>query len=678
MDTEAVPQPEAKGAAHSAIAALNGRGPTVPGRTVLARRTLLSTALFALLAVTFAGIIMPLSPIMPKSGLDSSWALGMSIAAQQGMVFGKDISFTFGPLAAIYTRLYNSNSFTTAFLLSGVIALSTAATIAAISRRRPLLLTAAIVMPVAIAVLFTDILFEFCTLTYYLMIRDVARTATTTSPWKRRAAAWGGAFPIGILPLVKGTFAISSVGFGLLSLILLIQRKLYAEAIGATVIFLGTIIALWMLSGQPLDLLPNYFLALQPIISGYTEAMAVPGPAWQIIIFVAICFIFISYLSVTPTLRLGSLRSWLDIFAILLFLFLPFKEGFVRHDGHALAASTALFLLPFAALVMVDISTWRQWLIGFALATAAFAGGIGIQGQYVGYSLSAALDRSKSLLQSVYPSAVTLAHRDLSRDYRVALDDIRGKYPIRMLAGTTDIYSWDQAQLIASGNAWNPRPILQSYSAYEPVLAEANKAHLEGKAAPDNIVFALQSIDRRLPAIDDGASWPDFMSLYELVDYDGTYAYLRRRDTGAVPLHQEPQAATVARLGDDFSLPTSQGIVFMRIVVRPTMLGQLARLLLKPTQLSITLTLSDGSKQSFRTISTMMESGFVISPLVRNTTDFMELVTGNLDSLKKAEVVTARIDAASPELPLWNQEFLVAATVLHPPLQPLPTSVAKR
>jgi hypothetical protein len=64
------------------------------------------TLLFVLM-ITVISVFVPFSPTMPTSGLDSSWMFGMNQATAQGLSFGKELIFTFGPYASIYTKMYH-------------------------------------------------------------------------------------------------------------------------------------------------------------------------------------------------------------------------------------------------------------------------------------------------------------------------------------------------------------------------------------------------------------------------------------------------------------------------------------------------------------------------------------------------------------------------------------------
>jgi len=49
---------------------------------------------------------MPLQPSYPVASLDSSWQYALNEAVARQLVFGRDIVFTFGPLASVYTGMY--------------------------------------------------------------------------------------------------------------------------------------------------------------------------------------------------------------------------------------------------------------------------------------------------------------------------------------------------------------------------------------------------------------------------------------------------------------------------------------------------------------------------------------------------------------------------------------------
>jgi len=101
------------------------------------------------------------------------------------------------------------------------------------------------------------------------------------------------------------------------------------------------------------------------------------------------------------------------------------------------------------------------------------------------------LENLKGTFRSAWNGALLRVSQEekLSDEYKASILQISKNYRLPLLEGTSDIYSYDQSYLIASGNRWNPRPIFQSYSAYTPSLAQLNKEHLLASNAPDHLFF---------------------------------------------------------------------------------------------------------------------------------------------------------------------------------------------
>src|SRR5215471_2375058 len=70
-------------------------------------RNLSEFGLWALLLITIISVFVPFSPIMPVEEIDHSWTLGINQAVAQGLAFGRDIIWNYGPYASILTREYH-------------------------------------------------------------------------------------------------------------------------------------------------------------------------------------------------------------------------------------------------------------------------------------------------------------------------------------------------------------------------------------------------------------------------------------------------------------------------------------------------------------------------------------------------------------------------------------------
>lgn len=609
--------------------------------------------LIALLIVSVV-IFVPLSPMMPWEGLDNSWIYGMNQALAQGLSFGKEIIFTFGPYASIYTRNYHPNTDQLMIWGSLFFALSLAIALYLNFRLTGWFFKLALLTVLSAVMYSRDALFFFYPMlvgvqVYHFTISLDAQKGLDISKIALIVALFA---PFGLLPLIKGSALIACVAISVLSIALLAKRKEWKLCLLIGAIPLLSLVIFWLLSGQPLQLLANYFIGLIPIVSGYTEAMAVNGDPREYILYA------VASATLIVILILETQGSTFDksivVLMFLCLLFLAFKAGFVRHDGHAIISGTMILL---GALLASTLFTTQGSLIVFFACFIAWGY---VDAKHVSTSTSSiAVNIIKTyvsawsgLKQRIYdPEALT-------RRFTVRVAELNQHGAIPRLNGSVDIYSYDQSKLIASGNKWNPRPVLQSYSVYTAKLAELNKLHLLSESRPDNIVFKVQPIDGRLPSLEDGASWPVLLSNYVPNSFSNDYLLLKNRASSH--LYEEPRkiGGGVYSLGEQINLPKADAPLFVKVEIRKSFLGNIVNTLFKPSQLFIKLTMQNGVIKNYRIIAGMSKSGFVISPLIENTEELGLLFSGshylNDKVVKSIEIFAPRFSF------LWKSFFEIS------------------
>jgi len=617
-------------------------------RAAVASRRFLALLLLA----TLVAVMVPLAPLMPTAGLDPSWRYAINQAVAQRLAFGSDVVFTFGPYGSVYTRMFHPA--TDGLMLGGSLFLAVGywacllVLMRSAGRLWPLLfcgvLAGFVVLPDPL--LFSQPLLVGLATYRLVFTSDRAVLDRRWSPWLVALVF----APFGLLPLVKGSTVVPCAAIGGVCVAAFVAHRRLAAAVACVAAPLLALVGCWLAAGQALAALPGYLLGMAPIVSGYTEAMAVDGNRTDIWIFLAA--------SAMVLLTIVSRRSpvrWARAFLLLVFplyLFITFKAGFVRHDGHAVIAGTgivfAAFALPFAfssratpLVIALALCAWwqvdRQWV---KTTPRGFADGV----------------------VATYANAWHgFRHREAgdgwpASEYRTAVASLRAQARFPVLAGTSDIYPFDQAWLLASGNTWSPRTVLQSYSAYTPALAEADRRFLLGPRAPHNIFFSVQPLDERLPSLDDGASWPVLLQRYAPVQMRNGFVVLKK-DPHAGPF-VEPRAIARGhyRFGERIALPSSDRPLFAQIAFRPTLAGSVAALVYKPSQLQIQLELADGSTRPFRMVAGMARSGFVVSPLVESTAQFARLY-GKPAARDGRRVVAMRMYSPGRSSRFWQDAF---------------------
>lgn len=506
----------------------------------------------------------------------------------------------------------------------------------------------------------------------FLMV-CVRVTLPETHRWKLRGN-WQLALSLGLMTLALSVTALVKVSFaamfvlvgGLGWALLLRWRPRWALLFAA--VFVGGLVGFWLAAHQPLWALLGFFVAQMPIVSGYSDAMSLTGSSSDLIWYGtnASLMLFASLLLVAPG---AGLPGKVFCLGLALSLFLVFKAAFVRHDSHALIAADFVLLvsflfatsLPHFAAAIIIASSIAAWLP----TTEHY---LGIKG----HKLIASIENSLTFRQVLEGLRARLSvGPDLRQQFETARGKIRQGNPLPRINGSADIYPMRQDILLANGLQWSPRPIVQSYSAYEPKLTDINANHLSGSSAPSHIFFDVSPIDGRLATLEDSKSWPLLLTRYRLVGRAEHFLLLDRNPGAADAPAMEDISASRQKLGHPLELPKVNDAIWADINVRPTLLGRIVGALFKLPQLHILFRYADGHTETFRYVAAMGRSGFIISPVIHDTFDFAALLTqGREQYFIGARPVSVEITGERGTRLFWDRAFEVHLRRIELPVQP--------
>lgn len=613
----------------------------------------LNWGLQALMLITVVCIFVPFSPSMPGEGLDPSWVFGMNQAVAQGLAFGREMVFTFGPYASIYTKTYHPA--TDHIMLAGslYLGLSYGLAVFLVTRNSKWYLLAALWVVLAGLMHSRDaLLFSYPLLIVFFCYQSINTNEKVNFGTNFTLVLTVILFlPFGFLPLIKGTLLILCGAVAILCVALFASNRRWGQALAAAASPIAAILFFWGVSGQSALNLPSYFISMAPIVSGYTEAMSTSGIKREIVLYLVATFVLLIAILREDSVSIKS-RAFI-FFAFIVYLFLAFKGGFIRHDGHAILSGESILI---ASLLFAFGFHSRQ--MPFILFVSVFAW-MYIDSHYIktstesifrniGYTYSSAWSGVKNRLSK---------NEWLENEFNNTIKRLSDKAKFPLFEGTTDIYSYNQSYLIASGNNWNPRPILQSYSVYTPSLALTNKNHLLGEKAPDNVIFKVEPIDGRIPSIEDGASWPVLLTHYQPSVLENDFLYLHKNQSTAKVSEGSLIGKGSYSFGHSVSVPSDSDPIFAEISIKQSMLGKLASIFYKPSHLQISLNLENGTTKTYRIISGMAKSGLLISPLIENTTEFSFLY-GDVGYLSDKKVKSFSIAPVSNKRQ-WEQTYEV-------------------
>ncbi len=597
-----------------------------------------------LLAVRALGLP---EPRMPALTVDPSYQVALNRAFLDGLQFGRDIVFTFGPLGFLHVPMFDPALQGLQVVFGVLLGTVVGANLVVLSRQAGR--TAWLVLapaPLALLLMIHDPdgrLFVACGL-----IGLVALSG------RRVAPAWlllGDVALLAVIALIKFTFFLLASGIVIVMAAADLARGRRAGAV-VPVAYAAMVCALWVAAGQEVAAFPEFVRGGLEIARTYSEAMAVPGPALEPLLF----------LTAAASLAAAVLRTerpdgvWRGVPHVVVLgavLFLLFKSGFTRHLYHRETAVTGIAAL---ALVYASASWGRgdrivRVLCGAALVAATLGLGVSPHASIYAAKLTPAGLGHAFGGNAWRVEEVVRGWEDSRRRWTATRTRLAREHPLPVVAtGTVDVLSDGQAMLLAhDGVTWRPRPTFQPYQATSTALQERNAEGLRRRGA-DVLLADLDTIDGRWPMLDLGRSLPELLRWYDVTPLATEFLVLTRR---AAPrtVTLAPLGSVTVPLGGSVRLPdVSRGRpLWATVEVEPTWLGRLAAVVFRVPEVALEVTLVGGETRRHRLVPAMARSGFLLSPLVEHPNALGELFSWDRTRLLGSFVVTAmRIVPAAP------------------------------
>ena len=417
-----------------------------------------------------------------------------------------------------------------------------------------------------------------------------------------------------------------------------------SKKIFATPLFIVWLILLWVIIGQPIENFPIFIKSSLEIMSGYNDAM-ISGNSFPLYNFAIVIVLII--LTIFHTVKFafkkfdGNFSKAILLLSILAPLFVAFKFGFVRHDNAHV--DRCLFIMIIINAFMA-ISIYKETLTNFMINKKI---------KYTALVFNIIILISLSYL--VYPKieesslAVTGNMNEQIDQTKQSVAFYQGMFDNE----TIDSYPFYQGTLIASDLNYKPRPVIQSYSAYTKELRELNSNHLLSDNAPENILFAIDEIDNRLPTMMDSPSWIHILNRYDLV---GSFnkinileLHFKKKDKDKFDnLTFKEISSKEYAFNETIEVPKNNSPIFVSMKLKKTAFGKLISFLFRGQLYKMSLTVTGGETLYFRVIAGMIETPVLLSPLVDSTESFLDFYNNeNLNSVSNFSI--------APEFPILTK-----------------------
>lgn len=566
--------------------------------------------------VEFAGfLLLWLACLQPPRtlapGLDASWQLMLDFAHDHGLRFGTDLLPTMGPAGFLIAPAPAVHHLTARFawMLLGNAALAgvlwnLGRRLAGFRRGVYYVVLLTLVAP------FPEVLHGVAILALGLaLLREEVHT--------RVLRATGLAAFLGFLALFKFThFTLTTavVGFALWAA--------FRRDGARSVLLLGTgyaagVLGGWHLLGQPFAQLLPFLRHSAEISRGYVDAMSLaesPAMFWTGLAALGLgaWYVWLYWRTERDRAVASAAAGMLAATA-----FINWKHGFVRADAHVLAhfLSCLFPAVAFPALLRETPSPGRRRL---TLALAA----VSVAGVWQGYApaLTEALaglnhrvvENLAVLAELRHPSAYARAARDAFAEFGAA----RTLPRITPLAGAepVDVLGNEQSIAMLSPLHYTPRPVFQGYYAFTPALGRLNEEFYASDRGPRFVLQKFQTIDDRVPTLDDARVLAQVFTHYALVAEEHDWL-LWERVSRPTALRTQPLATAATGFGRAVPVPASDtGALWVRIDVRPSLLGRIRALFYKPPALALTVVDAAGAARTFRLVREMGADGFLLQP----------------------------------------------------------------
>ena len=178
--------------------------------------------------------------------------------------------------------------------------------------------------------------------------------------------------------------------------------------------------------------------------------------------------------------------------------------------------------------------------------------------------------------------------------------------------GSVDVIPWEIATVYANNLAYAPRPVIQSYSAYDGYLDAKNAAKYASDSGPDFVLYSPGDIDDRHLFFTESQTKLALLANYEIASRSDKLLLLRRLPT-SLPITEVKTVSGQTTLGEVLSIENTAQLQMMTANIEYSLLGKLVRFLYQPAKLKVRIEFPNGETRDYRAIPTILSGGVLIN-----------------------------------------------------------------
>lgn len=559
----------------------------------------------------------------PEAGLDNSWRIALSLAKQAQFTWGKDIIFTYGPLGIWFHRLTIFSS-EWGIVVSDLFIYTTICLMIFHSTRH-----------------FTKIYHFIIHFILWVFIQEM--TGEWEHFWFFFTCIYWGAVSLNqtnnrrviilysIFLAIINYFIKANYGIiGILFSVVLICYLTFTKRLKVTefISFILIIVVFTIAFAQLLhtDII-DYTLSNLYIISGYNESMAVlPLFKWKIVISIYIVGGLMCLCTVVYGITLISNYKQVDyhkldnLFLLGTSLGLAFvltKYSLVRADDGHITSFVKLISLPLF-LVIYFIKQYKIRFIYIGLILLNFASYLlfyqetfGRISYYYPFSFVGRLH----VLKNYVKEAIDGHHFTNKPNLPSEIREMIGKQTVDVVPTEISLVYFNQLN-------YNPRPVIQSYQAYNEYLDLKNRAKYLSNNRPDWIIYQVGTLDNKYAWGEETQTLLAMIQGYHLEKEWKNYLFLKK-NTQIKKITLVKRVKQEAYTNSIIPIDTTQNKQLLHLIKIDTKLnlyGKFLKIIFQAPELSLTM-YAQNSSYSNRAIPIHLSKGILINTRVDNNQD---------------------------------------------------------
>jgi len=580
-----------------------------------------------LLVISFPGDFNAIRP-----GLDASWEFAINCIPGSGYLFGRDLVHTMGPLGFLIHPLNVGSNLVYATIVR-LAAHAVFGAVLLVHARRANTVWPLLVFAIGYAIALVIVVrIEF---SYSLLVLEILLFGASL---QSRTLWWIAA------PLIGGLAAallMMKPGVGISALAILVSATalwLLAKPVGSRTILAVAggsyglvLVLLAAVCVHSAGYFVAYFRGSMQIADEFPVAQSLFGPRRHAVLAVLSLGVYAG-LVVALYLQRSRLRYIAPVFA--LSLFLAFKHGLVRADGHA--RNFFPFLLAAISTLALQATNRRDLRTivascGLALALALPVGiHFNTRSSLPPFYVTLLGGRGVRNIAATVRLGGTRDQLDRERTQNLAAHPLPPDWvaEIRARRWSVDVIPSELSYVLDTDLHWRPNPTVQAYMAYTPPLDHWSARHYGGADAPEAIIAEFKDFDCRNPLLDNPAVVRSLLAHYEPYRHDlSRNLFLLRKRSSPPPEDLTAAGTTAIRANQWMTVPASNRMLFGEFKMSLSSLGRFAKFVFRIPPVYLECINESGRNRTYRITPEITEDGLLLNYLPADESECYDLLT---------------------------------------------------